>query len=277
MFDIIPLILILIGLAVIVIIVVGKFSILANLDVNSIQAEREAKFKERIVSNRIKRSFLKYYNKLARLSGPVGGTVSGFFKWLYAKLVDFKENYNKENASGKTDRETIDKLFSEAEDLLNEEKFDEAEQKYIEIISQDSKNDKAFRELGGLYARRKDFNEAKQSYEHALRLLEQKETSASEPEKAESPSGINADTISAGVYFDLAGVCRAMEKPADALACVNKALRLEPNNPRYLDTLLEISIINKDKISALNALEKIRAVNPENQKLSEWEKMINEL
>ena len=69
MFNIIPLLLILLSFGVIIYIVVKKFSILANLDVDSIPAEREAKFKEKIINDVT--SFLKsqYFQALTSVSG----------------------------------------------------------------------------------------------------------------------------------------------------------------------------------------------------------------
>ena len=46
MFNIIPLVLILLSLGVIIIIVLRKFAVLANLDVDSIPAEREARVRD---------------------------------------------------------------------------------------------------------------------------------------------------------------------------------------------------------------------------------------
>ena len=281
MFNIIPLILILISLVVIIVIVVRKFAILANLDIDNIPAEKEAKFKEQIISNRLKRNFLKYYNKIAKVIKPIGQGLNASGKWLINKLVEFKENYNKETGPGIPSEQNIEKLFIEAEELVKREELDEAEKKYIEIISFDSKNNQAFRELGKLYQERKDFNEAKQSFEHALKLLEQQDENSPAVAVAEGGEGSVApnsrDCLAAGIYHDLALVCRGMEDNAGVFANIKKALFLEPNNPRYLDIKLEISIINKDKIAALDAFEKLQAVNPENQKLAEWEKLISEL
>ena len=46
---------------------------------------------------------------------------------------------------------------------------------YIEIIGLDSQNIKAFRELGQIYFQRKEYEEAKQTLEHILKLQEDEE------------------------------------------------------------------------------------------------------
>lgn len=286
MFNIIPLILILISLGVIILIVVKKFPVLANLDVESIQAEREAKFKERIISNRLKRNFFKYYAKIVRATKPIGQAIGNFFKWGQKKLVEFKKNYAKEEVTKGEIKHTINKLFSEVKELIEKEELEQAEDKLIEIIGLDSQNIKAFKSLGDFYFDRKDYHEAKQTFEHVLKLLERESDIYSPTVQAaenggegltEEEDARDIDSQLASVYFDLAIVDKATDNFDGALASINKAFKLEPNNPRYLDTKLEISIIKKDRISALEAYDNLVKVNPENQKLADFKEQIDEL
>jgi tetratricopeptide (TPR) repeat protein len=284
MYNIIPLILILVSLGIIIVIVVRKFSTLANLNIESIQAEREARFQEQIISNRIKRNYYKYYGKMLKILRPAYDGLGNFFKWSYVKLIEFKENYNREKKTvGPDKRQTINKLFSEAEDSEKSGDLEKSESKYIEIISLDSKNFKAFKELGKLYFDRKDFNEAKQTFEHALKLLEHENLQANTEisngylDKNGQEKNVNLNNEIASIYFELTLVVKAMQNNDGALVFINRALSLEPNNPKYLDTKLEISIIKKDKISALEAYEKLKEVNPDNKKLENFNEQIREL
>lgn len=276
MFDIIPLILILVSLTIIISIVVKKFSILVSLDVDSMQAEREARFKEQIISNRLKRNYLRYYTRVVKLIQPVGQALGDFFRWLHKSLIDFKENYNKEKIAEVDIDQTIEKLFLETEELIKNEDLDSAEKKFIDIIGLDSKNIRAFRGLGDLYFLRKNFNEAKQTFEHALKLLQKDSVETGNYiESGESTEDINSQITD--IYYDIALVCKEIGVLSDALGSIDKALEIEPNNPRYLDTKLEISIIKKDKGAALSAYEKLKEANPENQKLDEFKQQIDEI
>jgi tetratricopeptide (TPR) repeat protein len=275
MFNIIPLLLILISLIIIISIVVKKFSTLAALDVKNIQEEREAKFKERIMSNRLKREYFKYYVKVAKIFRPIGEAVSNFFRGLYRRLVEFKENYHKETSLILDGEAKIKKLLIEAGEMAKNGEQDEAEKRYIEIISMDSKNIEAFRSLGQLYLDEKKYQDAEQTFAHALKLIEK---------KINQPEGLNAKNLPeeinnqlAEIYFDLAEVCVAKSNLAEAIQHLNEALEAIPNSPRYLDMKLEISIMNKDKNSAEAAYEKLLAVNPENQKLADFKKQIEEI
>lgn len=258
MYNIIPLLLILISLSVIIVIVVKKFSVLANLDAENIPAEKEAKFKERIISNRLKRNIIKWWAKLSRLLTPVGSAASNFFKLILGKLYQLKNDYKAGEGETADTEQKIGQLFVQAEEFSKHDDLASAEKKYIAIIGLDSKNLKAFKELGRLYFEQKEFEEAKQTFEHTLKLKQD-------------------DEDIYDIHFSLAQVYRAMGKWPEAVGSLKKALKIEPSNPRYLDTMLEISIIIKDKALALDTYEKLFKANPENNKLEEFKKQIDEL
>lgn len=164
-----------------------------------------------------------------------------------------------------------------------------AEKKYIEIIGIDSKNVQAFKNLAQVYFELKNYEEAKQIFEHILKLKDDdveaygglaeiaKEKGDLSQARDEYLRALNVNNQRSQTYFDLALVYNAMDNGAEACWNIKKALDIEPNNPRYLDTMLDISIINKDKGAALGAYEKLKSANPENQKLAEFKKKIDEL
>jgi Tfp pilus assembly protein PilF len=281
MYNIIPLILILISLIIIIIIVARKFTVLANLDIESIQAEREAKFKERIISNRLRRSYLKYSNKLKKILDPAGKLAAGLFKSSLDKLLDFKESYKEEENLKKgimAEESELEKLRQEAEELIRREDFEVAEKKLLEVIKQDSRNVKSFRGLAKIYSIRKDYAEARQTLEHVLKLTEKDYNKMLSEELAVTPEEReDKKTQLSGIYCELASNSLGEENYDSAMSSIERALALEPNNPRYLDTKFEISIIKKDKIKAHEAYEKLSAVNPENQKLGDFRKRMSEI
>jgi len=273
MYNIIPLFLILLSLFVVIIIITRKFSVLASLDIDTIQAEKEAQFKEQIIGNRLKRNIIRYNSKLTNIFKPLSAMIVNFVKGAYNKLLKFKENYNKEEILESSESD-VELMFAGAEELIREEKFEEAEKKLIDIISLDSQNLKAFKGLGRLYIDKKQYREAKQTFEHVLRLLEHDEfrigrDSIGEKSKGETRKVDNHYLSS--IYYELSKTCKSNEEYKEALDNIVRATEIEPNNPRYLDMKLGISIINKDKGIALDALAKLKEVNPENNKLMEFE------
>ncbi len=276
MYNIIPLVLILLSIGTAIVVVVRKFSVLASLDVDTIRAEKEAVVKEQIISHRLKRNFYAIYNKLLRIIKPIGGAIGSLFTETFKKLKEFKDNYN--NPDANFSEKSINKLLMDVDNIDKKEDIAEAEAKYIKIISKDPGNIEAFRGLAKLYKEKKNFSEAKQTLEHALRLTEKQSLGGGSAEIiADSEEAAKLDTKLADMYYDLSFILQSLEDFPGALRAINKALSIIPHNPRYLDTKLEISIINKDKGQAWDALNDLKKVNPENKKLDEFTRLINEL
>jgi len=243
--------------------VARKFSTLANLDVENIPAEKEAKVKEQIISSRFKRNVVKWSSALIKISKAISQKASIFFKWIFDKLYELRDNYKSETVLLTGDKEEkVKELFLEVEELEKQGELKEAEKRLIEIIGFDSKNIKAFEILGRFYFEDKNYEESKQTFEHILKLIGDEEK--------------NKEKL-AEIYFNLALVGQATENFDEAWENLKRALEIEPNNPRYLDIALEISIIKKDKVLALDAYEKLKNANPDNQKLKEFKKQIKEL
>lgn len=262
MYNIIPLILILISFSIIIFIVVKKFSVLASMDVENIPAEKEAIVKERIISSRLKRNIFKWGSKFGKVFRFFGDKIGVLVKIFEKKLHELRDSYKTEVTLATGDKEKkIEELSAQAKEMIGEEEFKEAERKFIEIIGLDSQNLEAFRSLGDLYLENKNYEEAKQTFKHILKLMKDSE-----------------DTAEIGeINFNLALVGQASGNLAEAIIDMKEALKCAPNNPRYLDTMLEISIIKKDKISALDTLGKLEKANPGNQKLEDFREQIKEL
>ena len=268
MFNVIPLIVILISLSVIIVVVVRKFSALASLDVDNMPAEKEARFKEKLISERLKRGFLKWNFKIKKNIGPALSSTGRGFSWVYERLNEIKDKHTPEKKLSEVDVDKkINGLYIQVEELLKENNLLEAEKYLIEIIGLNSKESKAFKMLADLYFEKKSFEEACQTYEHVLKMNED----------SVSPEGDSVEVLSekASLYFDISLACKDLENYSKALENINLALDIESSNPRFLDTKVEISIMSKDKDRAYRAFDRLKKANPENQKLAEIKERIN--
>ena len=287
MYTILPLILIVASLAVIIYFTIKKFPALASLDVSNIPAEKEARIKQRILSSRLKRSILKWNTRFARIWRPLTDGFSNFFRWIYRQLIDLKEGYKIQPVVLPEDIEkNIQMLFEEAENLRRQNELAAVEKKLIEIISLEPKSIKAFKLLAQLYFERKELEEAKQTFEHILKLHEGDEEAHEglaqiatrsgnlEIAKEEYLTSLGFDKQRSQTCYNLALVYEEMNNQPEALATVKQALLLEPMNPRYLDTALRLSIMLKDKEFALESYEALKKSNPDNQKLAEFNEQI---
>ena len=269
MFTVVSLSLIGLSLLIMLSVILRKFPVLAILDVGRIPGEKEAKFKEQLIKAKVERD-------LAVVSGWFGR----LWLWLARRssswLQAWQERLKKAKISHKAGvkvpwrekQERIKSLFSEAREDLKKAREEEAEDKLVEIISLDQKNLAAFVELGDLYFTQKKWTEARETYEYALKLSRQNQADGVEAD---------AETTTQEICFALAGVDKEAGDLPAALENIREALEREPNSPRYLDLILDLSIMMKDKNLAAENWERLAAVNPENQKLAEWKEKIEKL
>ena len=264
MYNIIPVLLILISLIIIMVIIIRKFPQLAILDVENMPSEKAEKIKERIIKNRLERDFTKWNIWLANFLKLASQRFNFFGNWL-DKLRGLKEKYRKNKKLSQISLEEKIKLFlNQAQELAKKEDLEsltEAETKLIEIVSLNQKYLPAFTLLGEVYAKLKKYGEAKQTFIYALRLLELQ----------------NDPNAEAEINCQLSLANENLNNLDEARGNIIESLKIEPNNPRYLNTLLDLAIMQKDKTLAQEILDRLSEVNPDNQKLGEWQGVIDSL
>lgn len=283
-YNIIPLIIIIVCLAGILIIIIKKFPNLTAIDVNTIPSEKEKEKKDEIIKKRFNRVLLEWKNTINPLIRPIGKWLKVFFKKIYEKIIDLEKAIEKKTVLSEEEKKDlavkIKKMLEEALELVKAGNFSEAEKKYIEIISWDSKSIEAYKALADLYYSQKEYHQAKETLEYVLRLeIAEAKTSKKRKliESGEiSPSAVSTTSDIATYYFYLGEVNLALKDYETAFKNFKKAVDLEENNPKYLDMLIEVSIIKQNKLMALETLKKLKSVNPDNQKLKEFEERIRE-
>ncbi|MFH0840456.1 MAG: tetratricopeptide repeat protein [bacterium] len=256
--------LIIISLIVVVIIVFRKFSILARIDVDNIESEKQRLVKKKIINDKFKRNLNKFGQRSLKIIKPIVRLIGKIFVGIYNKLIAVKDNYSQTNVrSDKPDNQAMSKLFAEARDFANKEDLMAAENKYIEIIGLDSSSVQAFQELGEIYLAKENYEDAEQTFQHVVKLR----TSNTESKSSDL----------AKVYFYLSLVYRGMSENNKAKDNLIKALEIEPGNPRYLDKMIDLNIIIKNKDDAWQAFQKLQSTNPDNNKLEDFKQRISEL
>lgn len=258
---------------VIIIIIARKAGLLANIDVDQVSGEKARVLKQQIISDRLKRRFGKWGFWIVKFVKPISKLLRNSFDFVYDALNAWQRaQANREAVLNQEIDKRIEVLMTEAEELVKAERFDAAEKKYIEIIGLDPRNFSAFNELGYVYYKKQSFNEAKQTLEYALSL--RRKTNLLTKKDGETN---NKDSELAQVHYLLGIISEETGDLVKAIASFRRALKIENNNPRYLDRLVEVSIMKKDKILALDALKSLELANPENQKLEQFRQRISEL
>jgi len=264
MLETISIILVIIGLIIIAFIVLKKFPSLAILDVENIPGEKEAKFKEQIIKNRLERDLSKWGKVFSNIWHFLNRITSTPLYHAYNKLKSVKDSYRKSKKMTLSQRRAhIKNLFRVAEDSLKVDELDKAEASLIEIISLEPKNLPAFINLAEVYSTGKKWAEARQTLGYALKLA-----------KASKSDHFLGDITLQEIYFSLALVNQNLNDIKKAIDHLREALEFEPNNPRFLDLAINLALIQADKKFAQEMFNRLREVNPENAKLTQWDEEI---
>jgi len=272
------------GLALLVILFIlsKKFSRLKTIDVNTISEEKEAQVKERILLQRMKRHAQKGKKAFGSVVSPSGSKIKSLFGGIFRKVVELEKKYQREskgdNVKDKNSEETVKYLIKEAEECQKKSKTADAEKKYIEAIGSDSKCLEAYDGLFDIYMSQKEFQQALQTQLYILKLhkKESKTVTKKNDVGQEQKSVSNAIVLNAD-YLHIGEVYHLMEDNVKAFEYFEKAIGMIPNDPKTIDLLISCSIDLSDKSKAVEYFKRLSEVNPENQKLIEYKKKIEEM
>jgi len=268
-YYIIPLIIIVVSLGWIIFLVIKKFPGLAAINIESIAKEKEIKVKNRIMIERLTRGFFEFKKFMNSVFGPLLQSLVANITQAYQKAMDLEKSNLKNQPLKKIDihQEVTEKLSS-AREYLAEKDLAKTEEICISILELDKKNIETYEILEEIYLSDRDYKKARETSRYLVKLL------AKETEKTE-----NSDTrhCLANTYADLGYIYQLEHRNTLALANFQKAVDLEPVNPRFLDLLLKISIILKNKNLAKQVFNNLKTADPENQKLEELREEIHNL
>jgi len=244
-----------IGIGVAVYVLVRRLPTVALIDVKTLPVDQEAKKKEEIIADRIVRKVMKRSAPLRKLAAAAWDRLRERFRQLAHKAFELQrrsEHLARSHWDALTASTRMHSLAREADKLVKEEKYADAEKKYIEALSIEQKNPKLYEKLGRLYMRNKNYEQARDTLRFASRL---------------SPND-------ASVVASLGEVAFARAEFSDAITYFQHAVSLRPRSPRYLDFLLEACIMGGNRACAKEALAQLASVNPANAKLGEFDKRI---
>ncbi len=260
LYNIIPLIFIVVSLGGIVYILFRKMPDVSKLDVDDLLEVKQSRARNSLLEDRLLRKIKDL--KLFKHSGKVSqffNRVSAYSKKSKHQIQDQIESRMRVKQiadrikKGKDGTgEVIEVLLAEAEALKHREAFEDAEKKYIDIIKLAPRSVEAYRGLGDVYMHEHDWSDTEATLEHLLKI-------------AATEKKILVDD-----FVELAEVKKNLQKMPEALHYIEKALEMEPNNPKYLDFHLEACLACESIEKAKESLRNLRAINPENNKLQEY-------
>ncbi|MBI5037925.1 MAG: hypothetical protein HZC01_04450 [Candidatus Kerfeldbacteria bacterium] len=269
-----------VALIVIVYIVSRKFPVVAAIKTEQLIRHRQERLKKGLMENRLKRK-LRLHKLPTVFRGSEGNP--SVFQRLHQTLRDIEQRYRLkiheiEPTDDADSERKVSTLITEA--LAKEEagEYKEAEARYIQAISIDAKSEEAYEGLGTLYMVMKDYEHAVEIYQYLLKLHEAGDAAVAASTDAQSGStAVSLNATVAAYHVELGEVYQAMQKPAEAHLQFIEAIKLEPNSPRILDLVIESALSLKHKETAETYIKKLKEVNPDNEKVKEFQKAVKEL
>lgn len=256
----IPLIVIVTSLLTLMVILARNIPRLRVVNVESVPAERAKRVKERLMMEHFTRSQAEKWRRIGRAILSAWKLFSKTARRVVQRLNRLEQHYQKlKNVSSPTtatkDPELLKKLFDEAEALARKGDAAGAEKRYVEVISHSPTYVEAYEGLGNLYLVGKQFVQAREALEFAMRL----------------------DAKNASALMSMADLEITQGFPNKALEHLRKATEIRPKNPKYLDAYLEAAFAAGSFSDAKNGLERLKEVNSENQKIPAFEERLSQL
>lgn len=256
--------------------------------------QKQTEVKKRILEQRLERHLIVQGNKLIIFLKPFAHFLVSLTKKGIKAIVAAEQKYKakllKQNFSKKIDQQQfLHQKLKEALKLQTDKKFGDAEKKYIEILTVDDKNISAYWGLGKLYAEQEDYDQAQETLKYLLKLQPGHNQARKLLAQVAAERGdlllakkcleilIQSDAKDISCYLSLAAAEMGLENPTGAQTWLQKGLLIEANNTRLLDFLIEVSILIGDIDTATETLRTLQMVNPENAKIEEYRKKINEI
>jgi tetratricopeptide (TPR) repeat protein len=259
----------------------------------SVDRQQPGEVKKRILEQRLERHLLIQGNKLIISLKPFFYILFVWLKKFWQMVVNIEQKYKarllKQNFAKKVDQQQyLNQKIKEAADLLAKNKFSESEKKYINVLTLDNRNLSAYWGLARIYASQENYDQAQETlafllklqpgHNQARKLLAQVAGSRGDLILAKKclEQLLQSEPRDISLYLSLAAAEMGLENADIAQTVLQTGLLVEPNNPKLLDYLIEVSIINNDLETAAVALRTLQTVNPENAKIEEFHRRINQ-
>jgi predicted Zn-dependent protease len=251
--------LIVLSLLVMTVVVVRKLPQLRVIDVASIPKERERQVKEQIILSKLQRTGGVKLQSITRFMVSALKEISRYGRRAVQRLYRLEQYYQRlrRTASEGTHsytEEQIEGRLEEAQKLIDQDEFIPAEKIFIDVISHNPKSVDAYEALGNMYIESGQVEQARETLQFTLRL---------------SPND-------ASVHVSLAELETKLGKSKQALTYLRRAVEKRPKNPRYLDFYIEAALATGSLKDARKGILALKDVNPENQKIEEFERQFQE-
>lgn len=263
------------------------------LDPESVKEERQRRKRLEMIQRRFDRIRTEQLLPFRRLGRAIGLGATAFQKRLQERVQAFETTYravkNPFTAIAPTTRERIKTLLSEGRSLARDLKFADAERRFLEILSLDTRHVDAYKGLGMIYLKQKLYPQARETFEFLLKLKKTDDVVyAGLAEIAEAEGDlIKAETqrekaVELGARqpqraAELAEFLLRQNRAAEALVHAEKAVAREPGSARYIELALETAIAAKDIKRARHWYDRYRLTAEDQQRFHTLREKVEKL
>lgn len=287
------------SLATILAVIIRKFPQLSLLDVENVPLVKEGRKKVEFLKKRVEALASETRKERRAEWQPAFAQLKqvqlafrqyvGKVERMVAREKMRVERRMTRGKAGQAPVEDVRSALQEAAFAYDQNDWETAEKKFLGCIRMDPKNKEAYVGLGDVYRKQGQGSEAKETYAFVAQLDQNDDAVRVKLAELAEEAG---DVPSAIAYYEeavilndnlsprfakLAELLTGIGEHATALEAVQQAVDLEPQNPKYLDMMVEISILSGRKDAAETAFEALRMANPENQKLAAFRDRIDKL
>lgn len=248
MVTFIVLILVLVALGIIVLIVARKFPQLASLHIEESSYDKLKQLKKNLVLSRITRSVHATKKKI--IAPETWQRIQYLVRQSYARLKMLEEKYRTNTADMKI-RILLKRGLS---NIIDDPEL--AEQCFLDVITLDPRNLDAYEGLSQIYLERKNMHEANEIADFLVKL---------------NPAAKGR------YFFAMAQAFLQTGDKAEAWKYALQSIDTEPANPKYLDFIIELAILEGNAREGVEYLKRLWTVNPENAKLVDFEERLQVL
>lgn len=273
---------IIVSVLVIGYIIFRKFPTLASIDTSDMPDEKQKHLKKEIMAERLSRKLNERFGFVKRMLVPAWRVAVRIMKDFYNNVRTFEHQYRLgKSANPRSNvpvRVVARDILREAEQYVREGNLKKAEEVYISLIRHDETNLEAYEGLSEVYFAKKEYDHAKATLNFVLQL---KERSAEKQPKRKNSRGkkfVSEDEREMALHhFELGGIYEKSGEREKALRSYKEAVKFDKHNPKYLDRLIEVSILQENKLLAQRSLDTLKEVNADNTKIRDWQRRIDAL
>lgn len=273
--------------------VVRHWHDLALLDPSSLKDEQERQRREAMILRRFERMRSDKVRPFKRAGRAFSLALDRAYKRLHSHVRSMETLYQSAKQPfanmAPTTVDRIKTLITEARALTRDLKWSEAERRYLEAISLDSRNAEAYRGLGQMYVKQKLYPQAKETFQYLIRLKKEDDATFSglaeiaEAEgKMDEALRLRTQAVVASPkqphrQAELAEFYLRRKEPKKALAAADEAVKLEPASARYLELSLEAAILVRDRKEAERLYDRLRLLADDTSRFRAWKEKIEEI